>query len=113
VSGTIRRNQSARLVYTLQLGEAEEVESEDLGEGGVSPEVTTSEPGTPWVEGDMLVGDTACYCYEEDDWADYCRDSGWAAGVNGYDMTDKTSQVFVEGYANTNETPVPTSMFCR
>jgi hypothetical protein len=51
VSGTIRRNQSARLVYTLQLGEAEEVESEviggdgDGGGDGDKPEIAESYSG--------------------------------------------------------------------
>jgi len=61
------------------LGEAEEVVSEDLGEGGVSPEVLKSDPGTPWVEGAMHEGDTPCWCagYAT---VGYCTAEGWVAG---------------------------------
>jgi hypothetical protein len=63
---------------------------EPSGEGLGDAVVTTSEPGTPWVEGKMSEDDTACWCDDEDepDRAAYCTAEGWAAGVNGYDQED-------------------------
>ncbi|MEO2123471.1 MAG: hypothetical protein ABGY10_09115 [bacterium] len=91
-------NENRFLKYTLQLGEAEEVVSEDLGEGGVSPEGLKSDPGKPWVEGAMLEGDTPCWDDGYTNWArldGYVKGAaeGWVAGVAaGWHLQDEETK---------------------
>jgi hypothetical protein len=112
-NGTVAINQSARFVYTLQLGEAEEVESEDLGgvEGTSIEQGATGggesindrfPPGTPWragvgrdAESPEALTLTACWCHGEDDPEDYCREAGWAVGANEYSQYDGTDKKYV------------------
>ena len=107
-NGTVAINQSARFVYTLQLGEAEdlggggadepEVESEDSGgvEGTSIEQGATGggesindrfPPGTAWNavaaagenENHALI---ACWCDGAGSPMDYCDEEGWVSGAN-------------------------------